>query len=344
MVAERALRGEVSGRAGRRERHLRSDDVSLGLGGGHAEAQRFADEVRAGLGAPRKALSPKWLYDERGGALYELICEQPEYYPPRVEASILARHAAEIAREIGPGALVFEYGAGIARKSVKLLETLERPAAYVPVDISPDSLHAAEAAVRERFPGLTVLPVVADFTQPVRLPIDDLPCERRVSFFPGSTIGNFDPADAVALLTRMAADAGPEGGLLIGVDGPKDGPTLVRAYDDAHGATAAFDLNLLTRMNRELGGTFRLSAFRHRSVWDAERSRVEMHLESLQDQEVAVAGMTVRFRAGETIHTECAYKWDAHAFDGLAAAAGWRPQRRWTDERGWFSVLLYRAA
>jgi L-histidine Nalpha-methyltransferase len=344
LVAGGALREEGFGRAGRRERHLRYDDVLLGLGAGPAETQRFADEVRVGLAQPRKALSPKWLYDERGGALYELICEQPEYYPPRVEAAILARHSAEIAREIGPGALVFEYGAGIARKSVKLLASLDRPAAFVPVDISPDSLRAAQAAVRERFPGLTVLPVVADFTQPVRLPIEDLPCERRVSFFPGSTIGNFDPPDAVALLARMAADAGPRGGLLIGVDAPKGGPTLVRAYDDALGATAAFDLNLLARMNRELGGTFRLSAFRHRSIWDAERSRVEMHLESLEDQEVAVAGVTVHFRAGETIHTECAYKWDARTFDGLAAAAGWWPQRRWTDERGWFSVLLYRAA
>ncbi|HET7824442.1 MAG TPA: L-histidine N(alpha)-methyltransferase [Anaeromyxobacter sp.] len=299
--------------------------------------------MRAGLARTRKALSPKWLYDARGGALYELICVQPEYYPPRVEAGILAGAAGEIAAAIGPGALVFEYGAGIARKSVRLLETLERPAAYVPVDISPESLREAEAAVRARFPSLAVRPVVADFTAPVRLPLDDLACARRVSFFPGSTIGNFDPPDAVALLARMARDAGPGGGLLIGVDAPKDAEALVRAYDDARGVTAAFDLNLLARMNRELGGTFRLSAFRHRSIWDAIRSRVEMHLVSLEDQDVSVAGGTFRFAAGETIHTESAYKWDPRAFDAIAEAAGWRPDRRWTDDRGWFSVLLYRA-
>jgi L-histidine N-alpha-methyltransferase len=331
-------------RAERRETRLRTDDLSLGLAGGPAEAERFAEEVRAGLARPRKAISPKWLYDARGGALYELICQQPEYYPPRIEAAILARNAAEIAAGFGPGALVFEYGAGIARKTVRLLATLDRPAAYVPVDISPDSLREAEGAVRARFPRLGVYPVVADFTAPVRLPLQDIPCARRIAFFPGSTIGNFDPPDAIALLGRMARDAGPGGGLLIGVDAPKDGDTLVRAYDDARGVTAAFDLNLLARMNRELGGDFRLSAFRHRSLWDPVRSRVEMHLESVEDQEASVAGGTFRFAAGETIHTESAYKWGPHAFDELALAAGWRPQQRWSDERGWFSVMLYRAA
>jgi L-histidine N-alpha-methyltransferase len=226
---------------------------------------------------------------------------------------------------------------------VKLLATLERPAAYVPVDISPESLREAEAAVRGRFPRLAVHPVVADFTATVRLPLEDIPCARRVAFFPGSTIGNFDPPEAVALLGRMARDAGPGGGLLVGVDAPKDAGTLVRAYDDARGVTAAFDLNLLARMNRELGGGFRLSAFRHLSRWDPVRSRIEMHLQSLEAQEVSVAGATFRFEAGETIHTECAYKWEPRVFDALARAAGWLPQERWTDERGWFSVMLYRA-
>lgn len=337
--ARRGSRGDL-----RREGHLRSDAVSDGLAGGVADASRFAAEVRAGLARPQKAISSKWLYDAQGGALYELICEQPEYYPPRTEAAILERNAAEIADAVGPGALVFEYGAGIARKTVRLLTTLERPAAYVPVDISPESLRAAEEAVQARFPGLPVRAVVADFTAPVRLPLGDLPCARRVAFFPGSTIGNFDPPEAIALLGRMARDAGLGGGLLIGVDAPKDGPTLLRAYDDARGVTAAFDLNLLTRMNRELGGDFRLAAFRHRSVWNPGRSRVEMHLESLEAQTVSVAGVTVRFAAGETIHTENAYKWEPRAFDAIALAAGWRPEQRWTDERGWFSVMLYRVA
>ena len=330
------------GRVERTEPGLRTDDLSGGLVGGPVEARRFAEEAREGLARQRKAISPKWLYDARGGALYELICEQPEYYPPRVEAALLEANEAEIADAVGPGALVFEYGAGIARKTVRLLATLDRTAAYVPVDISPESLREAEGAVRARFPGLAIRPVVADFTAPVRLPLEGLPCRRRVSFFPGSTIGNFDPPDATALLARMARDAGPGGGLLIGVDGPKDGETLVRAYDDARGVTAAFDLNLLARMNRELGADFRLSAFRHRSIWDRVRSRVEMHLVSLEDQEVRVAGETFRFAAGETIHTESAYKWEPRAFDEIALGAGWRPERRWTDERGWFSVLLYR--
>ncbi len=326
---------------------MRSDvspaDASVGLAGGSAAASRFGEEVRAGLARSPKGLSPKWLYDPRGGALYELICEQPEYYPPRTEAAILARNAEEIAAAIGPHALVFEYGAGTARKTVRLLATLARPAAYVPVDISEDSLGAAEAAVRARFPGLAVRPVVADFTAEVRLPLAGMPCARRVAFFPGSTIGNFDPPDAIALLGRMALDAGPGGGLLIGVDAPKDAETLVRAYDDARGVTAAFDLNLLVRMNRELGGDFRLGAFRHRSIWDPRRSRVEMHLESCEAQEVHVAGDTFRFAAGETIHTESAYKWEPGAFDAIARAAGWSPERTWTDARGWFAVKLYRA-
>jgi L-histidine Nalpha-methyltransferase len=338
------LAKKVPLRVERTERRLRTDDLAVDLAGGPAEARRFAEDVRAGLARRRKALSPKWLYDARGGALYELICEQPEYYPPRVEAAILAANAAEIAEAVGPGALVFEYGAGIARKTVRLLATLDRPAAYVPVDISPESLREAEASVRAQFPGLVIRPVVADFTAPVRLPLEDLACDRRVSFFPGSTIGNFDPPDAVALLARMARDAGLGGGLLIGVDAPKDGETLVRAYDDARGVTAAFDLNLLARMNRELGADFRLSAFEHRSIWDPVRSRVEMHLVSLEDQEVSVAGDTFRFAAGETIHTESAYKWAPRVFDEIALAAGWRPQQRWTDERGWFSVMLYRTA
>jgi L-histidine N-alpha-methyltransferase len=300
--------------------------------------------VREGLARPRKALSPKWLYDERGSRLYELICEQPEYYPPRTEAAILSRHAAEIAEAIGPEALVFEYGAGIARKTVRLLATLERPAGYVPVDISSEALCVAEESVRARFPRLPVAPVVGDFTGRVRLTLDELACRRRVSFFPGSTIGNFDPPDAVALLARMAREAGPDGQLLIGVDAPKDEAILVAAYDDARGVTAAFDLNLLARMNRELRGDFELDGFRHRSRWDAGRSRVEMHVESLRPQAVSVAGAAFRFAAGETIHTESAYKWSPGAFDAIAAAAGWRPQRRWTDERGWFSVLLYEVA
>lgn len=306
-------------------------------------AGSFAEEVRRGLSAPRKALSPKWLYDARGSALYELITEQPEYYLPATEASIMARYADEIASAIGPEALVFEYGAGSAQKTVRLLETLERPAGYAPVDISPEFLGAAALAIRERFPGVVVRPVVADFTASVPLPIGDLACARRISFFPGSTIGNFDPPEAQGLLRRMAGDAGPGGALLLGVDLRKAPEILIPAYDDAKGITAAFDLNLLDRMNRELGGDFRVKAFRHRAVWNAELSRVEMHLVALGAQVVHVAGATFTFRDGETIHTESSYKWDPGEFDALCEGAGWRPVRTWTDERAWFAVKLFGA-
>jgi len=307
------------------------------------EAASFAQDVVHGLSRPRKATPPKWLYDVRGSALYELICEQPEYYPPRIEASLLERHADEIAAAVGPEALVFEYGAGSARKTTLLLGALRRPAAYVPVDISRETLLAAAEALGARFPRLPVRPVVADFTAPVALPLADIRCARRLAFFPGSTIGNFDPPEAVALLRRMALDAGRDGMLLVGVDAPKEEATLVAAYDDARGVTAAFDLNLLARVNRELGGDFRLSAFRHRALWDARLSRIEMHLEAREAQVASVAGRTFAFVEGETIHTESAYKWEPRAFDALAAIAGWRPEAAWSDDRAWFAVKLYRA-
>jgi dimethylhistidine N-methyltransferase len=309
-----------------------------------AEAVLFADDVVRGLSLPRKAVPPKWLYDARGSALYELICEQPEYYPPRIETALLGRHGEEIARAVGPDALVFEYGAGSARKTMLLLAALRRPAAYVPVDISREALLSAAEALGARFPRLPVRPVRADFTAPVALPLDDVRCARRVAFFPGSTIGNFDPPEAVALLRRMARDAGPGGMLVIGADLPKEEAVLVPAYDDARGVTAAFDLNLLARMNRELGGDLRLSAFRHRAIWNSRLSRVEMHLESREAQAVSVAGRSFRFEEGETLHTESAYKWEPRAFDALAAIAGWRPETAWTDDRAWFALRLYRVA
>jgi L-histidine Nalpha-methyltransferase len=320
------------------------EGASIGVGERTSESARFREDVVRGLSLPRKALPPKWLYDRRGSALFELICEQPEYYPTRTELGILEGYAGEIAEAIGPGALVFEPGAGSGRKTALLLAALARPAGYVPVDISGEALLEGAESLRRQFPRLPVLPLVGDFTTPMALPLGELPARRRVAFFPGSTIGNFDPPEAVALLRRMARDAGPGGALVIGVDLAKDERTLVRAYDDARGVTAAFDLNLLARMNRELGGDFRLSSFRHRAIFDPDYSRVEMHLESLEPQIVTVAGEPFAFRAGETIHTESAYKWETRAFDALALIAGWRPERTWTDERAWFAVKLYTAA
>jgi dimethylhistidine N-methyltransferase len=307
------------------------------------EVERFLADVRCGLGATRKWLAPKWLYDERGCRLYEIITRLPEYYLTRTEIRILERHADEMAEAVGEGVLVFEYGVGSARKTLRLLGAMRRPAGYLPVEIARPALLEACNAVRRRFPDLPLRPVWADFTEPFDLPpAEDLRAARRLAFFPGSTVGNFDPSDVVAILRRLGEQAREDGLLLVGVDLEKDAATLERAYDDARGVTAAFDLNLLVRMNRELGADFRLAAFRHLALWDPRRSRVEMHLESLEPQEVRIAGERYAFRAGETIHTESSYKWQPRAFDALAAIAGWRHERTWTDERAWFAVKLYR--
>ena len=306
------------------------------------EAEQLLDDVRRGLGAPRKWLPPKWFYDERGARLYELITELPEYYLTRTEIGILDAHALEMARAIGPGALVFEYGVGSARKTIRLLGALEQPAGYLPVELARSSLLAACDRVQRRFPGLPVRPVWADFTGRFALPVAGLAPTRRLAFFPGSTIGNFDPPEVVAILRGLADHAGPGGMLLVGVDLAKDAVTLERAYDDASGVTAAFDLNLLVRLNRELGANFDVERFGHRAVWDPRRSRIEMHLEALAPQEVTIRGDTYRFAQGETLHTESSYKWEPRAFDTLAAIAGWRLERSWTDQRAWFAESLYR--
>jgi dimethylhistidine N-methyltransferase len=307
------------------------------------ETERFLADVLRGLSAPRKWTPPKWFYDARGCELYDRITRLPEYYLTRTEAEILERALPEIARAVGPRALVFEYGAGGGAKASRLLEALDGPAGYMPVEMAAPALAAARDGVRARFPGLPVRPVPADFAEDFHLPAEGIPCARRLAFFPGSTVGNFDPEEARVLLARMARHAGPGGRLVLGVDLAKDRGTLERAYDDAEGVTAAFDLNLLARINRELSGDFRLEAFRHRARWDAARGRVEMHLESLAAQVVHVAGRAFAFRTGETIHTENSYKWDAGAFDALAARAGWRAERTFTDDRGWFAVKVFAA-
>jgi L-histidine Nalpha-methyltransferase len=302
---------------------------------------RFQEDVVSGLSARQKTIPAKWLYDARGCALYELITELPEYYPTRTELGILDAHGADLSAAIGPDALVFEYGTGSGVKTGRLLAMLRRPAAYLAVDIARGALLATAEALARRFEGFPIRPVCADFTEPFKLPVEDLKAARRVAFFPGSTIGNFDLPDAMVLLRQIAEQAGRGGGLVIGVDLRKDSATLERAYDDARGVTAAFDLNLLARLNRELGGDFRLSSFRHRAIWDDRRGRIEMHLESLEDQLVRVAGRTWTFREGETIHTESSYKYVPREFDALAALAGWRLERTWTDERAWFAVKYF---
>jgi dimethylhistidine N-methyltransferase len=296
----------------------------------------FRADVIEGLSQVQKTLPCKYFYDARGSELFDAICELPEYYPTRTETAILGESLDEISDVIPAGAALIEYGSGSSTKTRLLLDRLDGLGAYVPVDICGSHLLRSAWQLKARYPRLIVRPVCADFTQPFRVPrLDGRP---RVLFFPGSTIGNFGPADAVALLTSMADVACKDGGLLIGVDLLKPRDVLVPAYDDAAGVTAEFNLNLLTRINRELDGTFDLDAFEHRAIFNADDSRVEMHLLSLEEQVVEVGNVPFRFAAGETIHTENSYKYSRDAFAALALRAGWRVEHVWSDERAYFGV------
>jgi dimethylhistidine N-methyltransferase len=310
-----------------------------------AERDRRRDGVRrdvlAGLRATPKTLPPKLFYDDAGAALFERICELPEYYLTRAELEILEACAPELARHIGPRAVLVEYGSGAGVKVRLLLDALVAAAAYVPVDISAAQLRRVADEIRAVYPGLDVRPLCADFTRPLTLPAL-APGERPVAFFPGSTLGNFHPPEAAAFLRRIARTVGRQGAIVLGLDRRKAAATLEAAYDDAQGVTAAFNRNLLARINRELGADFDLAAFEHRAVWNAAESRVEMHLESRRAQAVRVAGIRIAFAAGERIWTECSYKYDDRALAALAAAAGLTVERRWTDAGDRFWVLLLR--
>jgi len=293
-------------------------------------------EVLNGLGLTRKRLSPKLFYDAEGSKLFDAICELPEYYPTRTEIAILREHGAEMAERLGRDALLVELGSGSSLKIRVLLEAL-RPAVYMPVDISSEHLKESAQALAATFPGLEVHAVCADYSAPFELPVDDHE-HPRAAFFPGSSIGNFEPADAEQLLRRVASILGPEGRLLIGVDLIKDRERLERAYNDAAGITAAFNMNLLSRINRELAGRFDPNRFRHEAFFNAEQSRVEMHLLSTCDQQVEVAGERFVFAEGETIHTECSHKYSIDGFHALAVRAGFEPEQVWTDAEQLFSV------
>jgi dimethylhistidine N-methyltransferase len=299
---------------------------------------RLIDEVLRGLARRPKHLSPAYLYDERGSCLFDLICDLPEYYLTRTETAILTERAAEIASLIGKRALLLELGSGASTKTRLLLSAMQELAAYVPVDISRSHLLAAARELRAGYPGLEVLPVCADFTQPFALPRPRLRFERVVVFFPGSTLGNFDPPEATALLTLMRNTAGPDGGLVIGFDLVKDRERLTRAYNDSAGVTAAFNLNVLARLNRELGASFDLTAFRHEAIWNEAHSRIEMHLVSEHEQWVLVAGVPIGFAAGERLVTEHCHKYTLESFDAQARAAGWRAVRGWSDPERSFQV------
>jgi dimethylhistidine N-methyltransferase len=301
--------------------------------------ESFRDAVLAGLGRRRKSIPCRFFYDERGSALFEEICELPEYYPTRTEIGILEDNAREIARLMGRHAQLIEFGSGSSRKVRILLDALEEPAAYVALDISREPLlHATETLAAE-FPRLAVVAVCADYTRPFDLP--PLPVTRagrRVGFFPGSTIGNFVPDEAVEFLAGWRRLLGRDGGLLIGVDLKKDKDVLEAAYDDRQGVTAAFNLNLLERMNRELGGDFDLDRFAHEAFYNEAAGRIEIYIRSLADQIVTVAGHAIRFAEGERIHTEDSCKYSVPEFHRLAAHAGFRPVQTWTDDAALFSV------
>jgi dimethylhistidine N-methyltransferase len=303
------------------------------------EIAQFAADVIAGLTATPKRLSPKYFYDSAGSELFERITEQPEYYPTRCEIAILNERAAEIAKLVPPRAAMIEFGSGASVKTRIVLRAAKDIAAYVPVDISADFLEQQAQSLRDEFPRIAMLPVAADFSRPFQLPaaIDAMP---RVGFFPGSTIGNFEPHEAAAFLRQAGGILGRNAMFVVGVDLVKDSTILQRAYNDAAGVTAQFNLNLLARINRELGAKFNLDNFEHHAFYNRERSRIEMHLASLKRQRVAVAGERIEFRAGETIHTENSYKYSIESFGALARGAGWTPIAVWTDANSYFSVQV----
>jgi len=305
------------------------------------QTSTFARDAIGDLSQHPKRLSPKYFYDATGSELFEAITRLPEYYPTRTELKILRDHGSEIAATIPKGAALVEFGAGATTKVRLLLETCAF-GAYVPVDISGDFLSAQASALRKDFPALDVYPVAADFTEPFALP-EDVAGMPKVGFFPGSTIGNFEPHEACRFL-RSARDILGQGALgkgaqmIIGADLEKDERLLRDAYNDASGVTARFNLNVLVRINRELGGNFDLSAFTHRAIYNRERHRIEMHLISKKTQTVRMLGTSFSFRPGESIHTENSYKYSIERFTALARGSGWTVRESWTDPSRMFSV------
>jgi L-histidine N-alpha-methyltransferase len=302
-----------------------------------AASGSFADHVVNGLGDDPKWLSAKYFYDAAGSELFEQITRLPEYYPTRTELKILTQNAGAMSAYIPLAAALVEFGTGSTKKARILLAAAPQIAAYVPVDISAEFLAQEAASVRRDVPTIAVLPVAADFTRDFELP-QQIRSRPRVGFFPGSTIGNFEPQDAAEFLRQAGRILGAGATMIVGVDRIKDEAVLNAAYDDAAGVTARFNLNILRRMNRELGGEFDLASFRHRAFYNAVDHRIEMHLESLRAQTVRVAGRNFTFAPGETIHTENSYKYTVESFRALAESAGWRPVATWTDENGYFAV------
>ena len=298
----------------------------------------FRAEALSGLRKWQKELPCKYFYDERGSYLFECICNLDEYYIPRTETAIMKAYIEEIVEALGPNVLLIEYGSGNSAKTRILLDHLWELEAYVPIDISREQLLRAANELASAYPGLEVLPVCADYTSAFKPPDLKWPTRRKVVYFPGSTIGNFEPGPAKQFLECIAGVCGPGGGLLIGVDLKKDPTVLHRAYNDSQGVTAAFNLNLLERINRELGYDFQTDWFRHYAFYNPLEGRIEMHLISMKDQTVHLDNTAIRFAQGESIWTESSYKYNLEDFEQLAAAAGFRTECVWTDNQQWFSI------
>lgn len=302
---------------------------------------QFLNDVYIGLGGQPKTLPPKYFYDDAGSILFNAICNLDEYYLTRTETDILINHANEIAEVIGSNTMLIEYGSGSLEKIRILMDALDGPEIFVPIDICERQLIEAAEGLRNSYPELIVKPVVADFTGPFILPSPSRTELNRVAFFPGSTIGNFDPKPARSFLASIADVLGKGGGLLIGIDLQKDADQLVRAYDDKLGITAAFNKNLLARINRELQGDFSLELFQHVARFNMHYGRIEMHLESLEDQIVTVSKRIFNFAAGESIHTENSYKYTLDGFDAIAGDAHFIRRAYWTDPKELFAIIFY---
>jgi len=301
----------------------------------------MADELAAiidGLSQPHKTISPKYFYDETGSKLFEQITQLPEYYLTNVELGIMNRHIGEMASLIGKAASLIEFGAGSGMKTRMLLEHLQAPAVYVPVDISEEHLLESQRSIQRDFPDIEVLPVAADFLHPFDLPNPSTPPQRNVVYFPGSTIGNFKRDEAIELLGVMHEEAGADGALLIGADLQKDPDVIHAAYNDSAGVTARFNLNMLEHLNRDFGAEFDVDAFEHRATYDEDEGRVVMELVSRRDQLVKVSGKMIPIARDEAITTEYSYKYTLEDFAGMVEAAGFTAARVWTDPRDWFSV------
>ena len=316
-----------------RSGHFSFRDEHPDLGDGRAE-------ILAGLGEPQKRLDPKWFYDERGSQLFDRITRLPEYYPTRTEMDILREHSGAIAECCGVDSLLIEPGSGSSEKARLLLDDLQ-PAAYVPIDISADFLRESALGLAREYPWLDLYAICADFNGGWDY-LDDLPAQRRLVFYPGSTIGNLEPAQAEAFLRRIGEVVGSDGGLLVGVDTHKDTATLDAAYNDSAGVTAAFNRNMLRRLNELLGANFDEESFTHRAFYNTDLRRIEMHLVAREAQQVHCAGEVLEFAAGESLHTENSYKYAPRDFAELAGRAGLTMERSWLDDRGLFSVHYLR--